>query len=166
MKLGRTRVEFERISRIGMFLGNVPLVRRTLFWRRWSFIKILEPTSTTYFANNFHQSICLDRPPLWSSGQSSCLQIQRSEFDCRRYQIFWGVVGLERGPLSLVSTTEDLLGRKSSGFWLESREYGPRGSATLISWHHLYAKVGTNSINDKRRPLGRYSSLADSGQAV
>jgi hypothetical protein len=33
-------------------------------------------------------------------------------------------LGLERGPLSLVSTTEDLLGRKSSGSGLENREYG------------------------------------------
>jgi hypothetical protein len=33
-------------------------------------------------------------------------------------------VGLERGPLSLVSTIEELLGRKSSGYDLESREYG------------------------------------------
>jgi hypothetical protein len=33
-------------------------------------------------------------------------------------------VGLERGPLSLVSTFEELLGRKSSGAGLESREYG------------------------------------------
>jgi hypothetical protein len=31
------------------------------------------------------------------------------------------VVGLERGPLSLVSTTEELLGRNSSGSGLESR---------------------------------------------
>jgi hypothetical protein len=46
------------------------------------------------------------RPPLWSSGQSSWLQIQRSGFDSRRYQIFWEVVGLERGTLSHVSTTE------------------------------------------------------------
>jgi hypothetical protein len=65
-------------------------------------------------------------PPLWSSGQSSWLQIQRSEFDSRRYQIFWEVVGLERGPLSLVSTTEELLGWKRSGSGLESREYGRR----------------------------------------
>jgi hypothetical protein len=36
------------------------------------------------------------------------------------------VVGLERGPLSLVSTTEELLGRNSSGFGLENREYGRR----------------------------------------
>jgi hypothetical protein len=62
------------------------------------------------------------RPPLWSSGQSSWLQIQRSRFDSRRCQTFSGVVGLERGPLGLVTTTEELLGRKSNGFGLEIRE--------------------------------------------
>jgi hypothetical protein len=36
-------------------------------------------------------------------------------------------VGLERGPLSLVSTIEELLGRKSSGSGLEILEYGRRG---------------------------------------
>jgi hypothetical protein len=30
----------------------------------------------------------LEFPPLWSSGQSSWLQIQRSEFDSRRYHVF------------------------------------------------------------------------------
>jgi hypothetical protein len=35
-------------------------------------------------------------------------------------------VGLERGPLRLVSTTEELFGRKSSGSGLEIREYGRR----------------------------------------
>jgi hypothetical protein len=39
------------------------------------------------------------------------------------------VVGLERGPLSLVSTTEELLGRNSSGSGLEIREYGRRDSS-------------------------------------
>jgi hypothetical protein len=38
------------------------------------------------------------------------------------YQIFWEVVGLERDPLSLVSTTEEILGRKSSGSSPENRE--------------------------------------------
>jgi hypothetical protein len=33
-------------------------------------------------------------------------------------------VALDRGPLSLVSTIEKLLERKSSGSALESREYG------------------------------------------
>jgi hypothetical protein len=36
-------------------------------------------------------------------------------FDSRRYQIFWEVVGLERGPLSLVIVTEKLLEWKNSG---------------------------------------------------
>jgi hypothetical protein len=45
-------------------------------------------------------------------------------FDSRRYQIFWEVVGVKRGPLSLVSTIEELLGRNSSGSGLENREYG------------------------------------------
>jgi hypothetical protein len=72
-------------------------------------------------------------PPLWSSGQSSWLQIQRSMFDPRDYQIFWEVVGLERVPLSVVSTIEELLGRKSSGFGLENQEYGRRD---LLYWPH------------------------------
>jgi hypothetical protein len=63
------------------------------------------------------------RPPLWSSGQGSWLQIQRSGFDSHRYQIFRELVGLERDPLILVSTTEELLEIKSSGFGLEDREY-------------------------------------------
>jgi hypothetical protein len=50
-------------------------------------------------------------PPLWSSGQSSWLQIQRPGFDSRHYQKK-KVVGLERGPLSLMSATEELLDRK------------------------------------------------------
>jgi hypothetical protein len=45
-------------------------------------------------------------------------------FDSRRHQIFWEVVGLERGPLSLVSTIEELLERNSSGSGLENQEYG------------------------------------------
>jgi hypothetical protein len=52
-------------------------------------------------------------------------------FNSRRYQIFWEVVGLVRGPLRLVSITEELLGRKSSGSGLESPEYG-RGD--LLRW--------------------------------
>jgi hypothetical protein len=52
-----------------------------------------------------------DGPPLWSSGQSSWLQIRRPGFDSRHCQKI-KVVGLERGPLSLVSKTEELLDRK------------------------------------------------------
>jgi hypothetical protein len=66
------------------------------------------------------------RPSLWCNGQSSWLQIQRPGFDSRPYQIFTEVVGLERGPLSLVSTPEELLGRNSSVSDLENRDYGGR----------------------------------------
>jgi hypothetical protein len=52
-------------------------------------------------------------------------------FGSQRYQIFWEIVGLELGPLSLVSTTEELLGRNSSGSGLETQEYG-RGDP--LSW--------------------------------
>jgi hypothetical protein len=43
-------------------------------------------------------------------------------FDSWRFQIFWEAVGLERGPLSLVRTTEELLGRNNSGFGQENRD--------------------------------------------
>jgi hypothetical protein len=74
-------------------------------------------------------------PPLWSSAQRFWIQIQRSWFDYRRHQIFWEVLGLERGPLSLVNATEELLGRNDSGSGLENRDYGRRGSAALTTRH-------------------------------
>jgi hypothetical protein len=53
--------------------------------------------------------------------------------------------GSEQGPLSLVSTIEELLRRNGSGSGLENREYGHRGYCALSalhpsmrkSWHKL-----------------------------
>jgi hypothetical protein len=82
------------------------------------------------------------------------LQIQRSGFDSRSYQIFWEVVVLERGPLSLVSTTKELLERKNSVSDLESREYGCRD---LSRWPHgtLYPqKLAITSPTSGGRSVG------------
>jgi hypothetical protein len=100
--------------------------------------------------------------PLWSSGQSFWLQIHKSRVRFKALPDFlrnnWS------GPFSLVSTNE-LLRRKSSGSGLEIREYGSGGSVELPTQHPLSTKVGTNFV-DKRRSLGRYSSLADWGHGV
>jgi hypothetical protein len=61
-----------------------------------------------------------------------------------------------------VSAVEELLRRKNGGSGLENRKYIRRGSVT---WHTLSAEVDS-SLADKRRALGRYSSLADSDHGV
>jgi hypothetical protein len=69
---------------------------------------LLNNNNNDYNNNNNNNNT---RPPLWSSDQSSWLQIRRPGFDSRHYK-GKKLMSLERGPLSLVSTTEELLDRK------------------------------------------------------
>jgi hypothetical protein len=48
-------------------------------------------------------------------------------------------VGLERSPLSLMSSTEELLGRKNSDSSLENREYGHRERSSGRSVHIVHS---------------------------
>jgi hypothetical protein len=75
--------------------------------------------------------------PLSSSGQSSWLQIQMPGFDSRRYQIFREEMGLERGPLILVSTIEELSERKSRDSRSREQRIRPLGSAAVTTRHYL-----------------------------
>jgi hypothetical protein len=58
-------------------------------------------------------------------------------------------VGLERGPLSLVSTTEEPLGINNSGSRLEDLEFGSRDPSRWPRDTPLSTKIGTN-FADKR----------------
>jgi hypothetical protein len=105
--------------------------------------------------NEIYISNVVKGPPLWSSGQSSWLQIPRSwVLFLHYYQILWELVGLERGPLSLVSTTEEQVGRNSSGSCLENREYG-RGDPLHWPRDTLYPqKLALTSPTSGGRTVG------------
>jgi hypothetical protein len=63
-------------------------------------------------------------------------------------------VGLERGPLSLVSTIEEVLGRNISDFGLENREYG-RGDPLREQRDTLYQlKLALTSPTGCGRSVG------------
>jgi hypothetical protein len=114
---------------------------------------------------NFLQPPVTSGPRLRSSDQSSWLQIQRSGFDSRCYQVFWEVVGLERGPLSLVSTIVELLERKSSGSGLENREYCRRDQSRWPRGTLYPQKLAITSPTSGGRSIGRvrYRTQATEG---
>jgi hypothetical protein len=106
--------------------------------------------------------VCIHiRPPLWSSGQSSWLQLKRSGLDSSGYQIFWEVVGLERSPLSLVSTIEELLERKSSVYGLENRDYrrGTLYLQTLAVTSPISGGSSVGTVRSRTRATELYAYL-------
>jgi hypothetical protein len=94
----------------------------SLFISRFS--SILKPSLFIFLLSDRLCCIVVRVPGYRTRGPSSISGATR---------FFWEVVGLERGPLSLVSTTEELLGRKSSGSALENRDYGRRDPSR---WPH------------------------------
>jgi hypothetical protein len=118
------------------------------------------------YEGEINQFICQNvRSPLWSRGQGSWLQIRRSGFDSRRYQIFW-VVDLERGPFSLGSTTEELLGRKSNGSGLESREYVRRDPSRWPRGTLYQQKLALTSPTSGGRSVGIVRSRTEATEFV
>jgi hypothetical protein len=75
-------------------------------------------------------------------------------------------MGLERGPLSLVRTIEELLGRKSSGSGLESQEYGRRGSVTPTTWHLYLQTLALTSPPSGGRSVGIALSRTQATESV
>jgi hypothetical protein len=124
-----------------------PILRARTLFMLWALTASADTDSGKHGPHGHSEGIlsyvCHKWPSLWSSGQSSWLQIQRSGFDSWCCQIIWDVVGLERGPLSFVSTIEELLEKKSSGSGLEYQDYNRRDTLRWLrdtpsigkSWH-------------------------------
>jgi hypothetical protein len=72
-------------------------------------------------------------------------------------------MGLERGPLSLVGTTEELRVVAARVQKAESTAVGIRHADHVA---YLYPQNVSTNFADKRRSLRRYSSLADWGHGV
>jgi hypothetical protein len=96
--------------------------------------------------------------------RGSSYRSRRPEFDSRNYQIFWK--DLERGPLSLVSTTPEQFKRNNVGSGLESREHG-RGDPPRWPRGTIYPqKLALTSPTSGGRSVGIVRSQAKTTEFV
>jgi hypothetical protein len=86
---------------------------------------------------------------LWRS------EFQKSGFDYRPYPFFWEVLGLEQGPLNIVSTIEELLERKKVRAPVyENREFGRRDPSCLPCNPFYPQKLVLTSPTSSGRSVG------------
>jgi hypothetical protein len=100
------------------------------------------------------------RPPLWSSGQSSCLQTQRSRVLFPALPDFLRSSGSETRSTQRRECNRGATWKKRLRLRSRKQRIRPWGFVALTTQHPLSAKVSTN-FADKREFLGRYSPLAD-----
>jgi hypothetical protein len=81
------------------------------------FVTTVRPTSGSTHPPNGHLG-----PWTASVVKVSGYRSRGPGFNFWRFQSFWEAAGLERGPFSLVKTTEGLLGIKSRGSGIENRD--------------------------------------------
>jgi hypothetical protein len=75
-------------------------------------------------------------------------------------------VGLEQGPLSLVGTTEELLGGKSSSSGLENRKYGCRDPSCWPRGNLYLQTLALTSATRGGRSVGIVRSLTQATELV
>jgi hypothetical protein len=140
----------------------------------WAYLFVRDPTQvspslslkkkTGPISETFCFLVIYNWSPLWPSAQSFWLQIQRSGFYSWRYQIFWEVwVWNGVHSASWVQLRSYLEGKVTAPVYkTEITAVGIRHAA------HVAPSIRKSITNfaDKRRSLGRYSSLADSIHGV
>jgi hypothetical protein len=138
LQAGRSRVRFPMRSLYISIQTAPPLVKTDQFsqnlWRKWHW-SAFSPTTSASPAH-FGSSCILCGLVVRVNGY----RFRGTGFDSRRYQIFWGAVGLERRPPSFVRITDELLERKSSGPGSRKQRLTAVESIALTTRHPLSAR--------------------------